>query len=150
MKESVENNSNESKESIDEVDKIIEESYVELAELKGENPDSLHYSRWCEMITDIALKKFEAAGIKSREIVYTGGWDVSHHVFLEVEIDNEKWFIDPTWQQFLEKPYITKPKILQSRAADFGDALTALGIPQRLHLIWLVPIKRALEKSENL
>jgi hypothetical protein len=92
MNESFENKTIESKESIDQVNKIIEDSYIEVGKLKGENSDDLYYSRWCEVITDVALGKFEQVGIKSRKIVCVGGWDVSHHDFLEVEIDNEKFW----------------------------------------------------------
>jgi hypothetical protein len=139
-----ENYKKENEVNWEEVDEVIDESYREVAKERDGNEKEAFYSPWCELVVKSAILKFDAKNIKA-EIVRYGGWDVLSHEFLILELEGKKWIIDPTWQQFLDNPDFSKPKILKSEIENVDNILESLNVPKDKRHIW----KNALKIREK-
>ena len=127
------------------LDMAIEESYQEISQQRDEDPRKIYSSGVCEVISRLIKQKLEKYAEKI-EIIIGGGWVVTTHEFLLVEIEGEIWVVDPTWQQFLAKPDPGKPKVLKSRLNELEVTLKKFGIQDRELAIW----KDALSKRKKL
>lgn len=133
---------------LDKVSKAADVSYKEVAKNLDMDPDLVYHSRRCEQVSDVLKDELDKEGIDSNIAKYVG-WDITSHEMIFPNLNGKEIVIDPTWQQFLEKPDRSKPKVLISTKEKIEERLTELGVPSDKHHIWKEARVRDIEnKSE--
>lgn len=125
--------------TLEALDEVVNSSYEQVAKDKDDEPENVHSSRWCGFVTEEVKKKLSETGVKVESLLYLG-LDITFHESMLVEIEGELWIIDPTWQQFLQTPDPTKPKVLKAKIHEINDVLVGLGIPEDKWHMWKDPL----------
>jgi len=122
---------------IELVDRIIDGIYQEVGAKLGISHEEVHQSQRCEDVSDLLRRVLNKKGIQAESISYSG-WDLTMHQF--VIIDNT-YIVDPTWQQFLQKPNPSLPRVLIVSKDDLETKLNQFGLNDKIHY-WLSPVSK--------
>lgn len=120
---------------LDKVFKATDISYKEISGSLDMKPDEVYFSRRCERINDVLKRELDKVGVNSSIARYVG-WDIANHEFIISNYSDKEIVIDPTWQQFLNEPNPSLPKVLIAPREEIERKLTEVGVPIDKHHIW--------------
>ncbi len=112
--------------------RLAEAAYRDFASERGLEVNSVHYSPQCEPVSRALSETPELRSLNARVVSYQG-WDITHHDFIIIGT----LVIDATWQQFLDHPNPSLPKVLIADAAELPKVLSDFGVDRSKHHIWL-------------
>ena len=128
-------------EMVAELFRDMEPGYGMSSERMSRQPgmcnDATHFimHRFENRFPNVTMKRMK--GLEDQGILQSGKKN-RQHIFAEIDLENETWVLDATWQQFLppEHQAPEKPLALWVRKTELGPELTRLGVPLDLHRIW--------------
>ena len=121
---------------VNKINALAQKSYQKIAHEKGADPNTAYYSPWCEKTSEDLHDQLVATGLNVENATYHG-WEIPFHDYVRLHKGTKTYIIDPTWQQFLEKPDENLPKVLIADTETLPAVLSKFNIPQTRREIWL-------------
>lgn len=119
------------------VDESLDKAYEDAAAELDIDAGRVYLERQCERVSETLARELNLRGVSAIVHQYKG-WDIKDHDFVLAEFNEEKWAIDPTWQQFLLDADDSKPKALICPVVELETCLMANGIPTNKLHIWKI------------
>jgi len=119
------------------VQDIAAKAYNGASEAKGIPLQDVYHSGVCEIVSEVMARELTARYGENVRLMRFDKMGVGLHQFIQLAFGNERWVIDPTWQQFLPQADFVKPKVLFVPQQTLEKVLSENGISKTVQMLWL-------------